>query len=256
MKEGYKCALSLMLVLTLIGGLACCDGGGGGGDNSNPVQTVVGSGNIVQETRSVTGATGVNMGSVANLTIEQGAPEELILQTDDNLLALILTDVQGGILVIRNAPGFDLQPSQTMEANLALITIDSITLSGVGSITVPDLTTTQLELTLSGVGDIEIVNLDALTSDVLISGIGDISLAGQVDDQLVTLTIGALGDYNAENLSSATVDVEIAGSGSATVRVSTTLNANITGSGSVFYHGSPDVARTGNGSGSVVQLSP
>ena len=257
MKEGYKCALGLMLVLTLIGGLACCDGGGGGGgDNSNPVQTVVGSGNIVQETRSVTGAPGVNMGSVANLTIEQGAPEELILQTDDNLLALILTDVQGGILVIRNAPGFDLQPSQTMEANLTLITIDSITLSGVGSITVPDLTTTQLELTLSGVGDIEIVNLDALTSDVLISGIGDISVVGgQVDDQLITLTIGALGDYNAENLSSATVDVKIAGSGSATVRVSTTLNANITGSGSVFYHGSPDVTRTGNGSGNVVPLS-
>jgi hypothetical protein len=254
MNEAYKGALRLMLVLTLVGGLAC--GSGGGGDNSNPVQTVVGSGNIVQETRSVTGATGVNMGSVANLTIEQGAPEELILQTDDNLLALILTDVQGGSLVIRNAPGFDLQPSQTMEARLTLISIDSITLSGVGSITVPDLTTTQFELTLSGVGDIEIINLDAQTSDVLISGLGDISVAGQVDDQIITLTSSSPGDYDAENLSSATVDVEIAGSGSATVRVSTTLDANITGSGSVFYHGSPVVTRTGTGTGSVVQLSP
>jgi hypothetical protein len=255
MKEVYKGALRLMLVLTLVGGLAC--GSGGGGDNSNPVQTVVGSGNIVQETRSVTGATGVDMGSVANLTIEQGAPEELILQTDDNLLALILTDVQGGILVIRNAPGFDLQPSQRMEAHLTLSSIDSITLSGVGSIRVPDLmTTTQLELTLSGVGDIEIFDLDAQTSDALISGIGDIVVDGQVDDQLITLTLGSIGDYDAEDLSSETVDVEIAGSGSATVRVSTTLNANITGSGSVFYHGSPVVTRTGNGSGRVVQLSP
>jgi hypothetical protein len=255
MKEAYKGALGLMLALTLIGGLACCDGGGGGG-NSNPVQTVVGSGTIVQETRSVTGATGVNMGSVADLTIEQGAPEELILKTDDNLLALILTDVQGGILVISNAPGFDLQPSQTMEANLTLSSIDSITLSGVGGITVPDLTTTQLELTLSGVGGIDIFNLDAQTSDVLIRGIGDISVDGQVDDQLITLTLGSIGDYDAGNLISASVDVEIAGGGSATVRVSTTLKANITGSGSVFYHGSPVVTRTGNGSGSVVQLSP
>jgi hypothetical protein len=39
---------------------------------------------------------------VADLTIEQGAPEELILLTDDNLLTLILTDVQNGILVIFN----------------------------------------------------------------------------------------------------------------------------------------------------------
>ena len=87
----------------------------------------------------------------SNLTIQQGAPEELILQTDDNLMALILTDVQAGILVIRNAPGFDLQPSQRMEADLTLTSIVSITLSGVGNITVPDLVTAQLELTQTGV---------------------------------------------------------------------------------------------------------
>jgi hypothetical protein len=254
MKKMRKGALGLMLVFALMGGLSC--GSGGGGDNFNPAPTVVGSGNIVQETRSVTGATGVNMGSEANLTIEQGSPEELILQTDDNLLALILTDVQGGILEIRNAPGFDLQPSQRMEANLTLVSIDSIILSGVGNITVPSLTTTQLELTLEGVGGMDILNLDAQTSDVLISGIGDISVDGQVDDQLITLTLGSIGDYNAGNLISETVDVEIAGSGSATVRVSTTLNANITGSGSVFCHGSPVVTRTGSGTGNVIQLSP
>lgn len=236
--------------------IAVIGSGGGGGSISNPVVTVVGSGNIVQETRSVTGATGVDLRGVANLTIEQGTPEELILQTDDNLMDLILTEVQGGILVIRSNSDFDLQPSQRMEANLTLTSIDSITLSGVGSITVPDLTATQLELTLSGVGGLEIVNLDAVTLDVLLSGVGDISVAGQVDDQIITLTQSSVGDYDAENLNSATVDVEIAGSGSATVRVTTTLNANITGSGSVFYHGSPVVTRTGTGSGSVVQLTP
>lgn len=255
MKEVRKGALGSMLVFALMGGLSC--GSGGGGDNFNPAPTIVGSGNIVQETRSVTGATDVELRGVANLTIEQGAPEELILQTDDNLIALILTDVQGGILVIRSDPGFTLQPSQRMEAVLRLISIDSITLSGVGNITVPDLlTTTQLDLTLSGVGAIDIFDLDAQTSDVLISGIGDIVVDGQLDDQLITLTRSSLGDYDAEDLISEIVDVTIAGSGSATVRVSTTLNANITGSGSVFYHGSPVVSRTGSGTGNVIQLSP
>jgi len=265
MKEAYKCALGLMLALILIGGLACCDGGGGGGGGgANPSTTVVGSGNIVEETRSVTGATGgVVLSGVADLTIEQGAPKELILRTDDNLMAYILTEVRGGILEIGKDPSVSLQPSRLqgtgIEADLTLSSIDSIysiTLSGVGSITVPDdLTTTQLELTKSGVGGIDIFNLDAQTLDVLISGIGGISVnGGQVDDQLITL-LGFLGDYDAGNLSSETVDVEIAGGGSATVRVSTTLNAHITGSGSVFYHGSPVVTRTGNGSGNVVQLS-
>jgi hypothetical protein len=260
MKEAYKCSLGLMLVLTLIGGLACCDGGGGDNSTSNPVTTVVGSGNIVQETRSVTGATGVHLSGVANLTIEQGAPEELILERDDNLMAHIFTEVQGGILVISKDPTVSLQPSRSqgtgIEAHLTLSSIDSITHSGVGGIMVPDLKTTQLELTKSGLGGIEIINLDAQTLDVLISGLGDISVAGQVVDQIITLDLGTLGDYKAENLSSTTVDVEIAGSRSATVRVSTTLNAEITGSGSVFYHGSPVVTRTGNGSGSVVPLPP
>ncbi len=267
MKEAYKGALGLMLVFVLVGGLACDGGGGGssGGGGANPVTTVVGSGIIVEEPRSVTGTTGgVVLSGVADLTIEQGAPEELILRTDDNLMAHILTDVRGGILEIRKDPTVSLQPSRLqgtgIEADLTLSSIDSIdsiTLSGVGGITVTDdLTTTRLELTKSGVGSIDIFNLDAQTLDVLISGIGGISVdGGQVDDQLITL-LGSLGDYDAENLSSATVDVEIAGSGSATVRVSTTLNAHITGSGSVFYHGSPVVTRTGTGTGSVVQRSP
>lgn len=264
MKEAHKCTLGLMLVLVLVGELAC-DGGGGGGGGANPNTTVVGSGNIVEETRSVTGATGgVVLSGVADLTIEQGAPEELVLRTDDNLMAYILTDVRGGILEIRKDPTVSLQPSRLqgtgIEANLTLSSIDSIfsiTLSGVGGITVTDtLTTTRLELTTSGIGGIDIFNLDAQTLVVLISGIGGISVdAGQVDDQLITL-IGFIGDYDAGNLSSETVDVEIAGGNSATVRVSTTLNAHITGSGSVFYHGSPVVTRTGNGSGNVVQLSP
>ena len=137
MKEAYKGALGLMLVFALVGGLAC-DGGGGpgapysGGPPEEP--TIVGSGNIVQETRSVTGATGVDLRGVANLTIEQGAPEELILVTHDNLMAYILTKVQGGILVISKDPTVNLQPSQSqgtgIEAHLTLSSIDSITLSG------------------------------------------------------------------------------------------------------------------------------
>ncbi len=255
MKNAYKGILGFIFVIATMGGLSCVDVSNSNSSSGSVTTTpVVGSGNIVEEFRSVTGATGVDLQAVANLTIEQGAPEELILKTDDNLLALILTDVQNGILVIRSDPSFTLQPSQRMEANLTLSNIDSITLSGVGNITVPDLVTTQIELTQSGVGDIEILNLETQALDALISGLGDISVDGQVNDQIIALI--SAGNYQTENLVSATVDAEIADSGSATVRVSTTLNADITGIGSIFYHGSPVVNRTGNGTGEIIQLSP
>ena len=166
--------------------------GGDGGDSSNSTRTVVGSGNIIEETRSVAGVTGgVVLSGIASLTIEQGAPEELILRTDDNLMAYILTEVRGGILEISKDPTVSLQPSRLqgtgIEADLTLNSInsiDSITLSGVGSIRVShDLTTPRLELTKSGVGGIHIFNLDAQTLDVMISGIGGVTVdGGQVDD--------------------------------------------------------------------------
>jgi len=254
MKNAYKGILGVIFVLATMGGLSCVDVDNSTSGSVTTTPPVVGSGNIVEESRSVTGATGVDLQSVANLKIVQGTPEELILIADDNILPLILTDVQNGILVIRSSPSFTLQPSQRMEANLTLSNIDSITLSGVGNITVPNLVTTQIELTQSGVGDIEILNLEAQALDALISGLGNISVDGQVNDQIIVLI--SAGNYQAENLVSATVDVEIADSGSATVQVSTTLNADITGTGSVFYHGSPVVNRTGNGTGSIIQLSP
>ena len=247
-----KIFLQLSAIVILISVPLSC--GDNNGDSNNSTRTVYGSGTVIQETRNVIGAMGVNMGIVANMTIEQGVPEELVLQTDDNLMAFILSDVQGETLVVSDDPGVDLEPSQRIEALLRLNNIDTIIHSGVGNITVLDLTTNQTEITLSGVGAIDISNLDVTTLDVLISGVGNVLIAGKVENQTVELI--SLGDYETENLVSTTADVDISSIGSATVQVSTTLNAHITGSGSIFYIGSPVVNRTGNGTGNVKQLSP
>ncbi len=74
-----------------------------------------------------------------------------------------------------------------MELHLQLNSIDTIIHSGVGGITVPDLTTNQIEIALSGVGDIDIFNLDAQILDMLISGIDNVSIADQVQNQTVEL---------------------------------------------------------------------
>lgn len=248
----FKKYLKLSTFVILISALLSCEDNNG--DSNNSTRKVFGSGTIIQETRNVIGAMGVNMGIVANMTIEQGVPEELILKTDDNLMAFILSAVQGEALVIYTEPGIDLEPSQTIEALLRLDNIDTIIHSGVGDITVQDITATQFDISLSGVGDIDISNLDLTTLDVLISGVGNVLITGQVENQTVALM--SLGGYEADNLVSSTADVEISSIGSATVQVSTTLNAHITGSGSIFYIGSPVVNRTGNGTGNVTQLSP
>jgi len=76
MKNAYKGILGVIFVLATMGGLSCVDV-----DNSSSgsvtTTPVVGSGNIVEEFRSVTGATGVDLQSVANLKIVQGTPEDV-----------------------------------------------------------------------------------------------------------------------------------------------------------------------------------
>ena len=254
MKILNKSVLGAMLAPIFLISIISCGGNGDGDANSNAVQEIVGSGNIVEETRGVVGATGVELSGEASLTIKQGTPEQLVLRTDDNLMSLIITEVKDNILVIGSQPNTDIEPSQTIEADLTLNTIDTINLSGVGNIASSNLTTNHLELTMTGVGDIAISNLESLTLDALISGVGDVSISGIVEDQIINFS--SIGEYKSDNLNSKTADVEVSNIGSATIRVSTSLNANITGSGSVFYHGSPAVTRTGTGSGTVVQLSP
>lgn len=228
----------------------------GGSDivRPGPAPKVYGSGTIVEETRSVIGATGVNLLGAADVDIEQGAPEQIVLRADDNLMSRIYTYVRNGVLEIAEDPNVDLEPSQTIQAEVRLSSLSSIILSGAGDIDVAALTTTNLDLTLTGAGEIDVRNLDAQTLGVLHSGVGEIRTAGDVVDQQITVT--GVGDYEGELLSSQTADVLITGVGSATLRVSTTLDVTITGSGSVYYYGDPALTTNISGTGTCTRLGP
>src|SRR5437870_5172514 len=63
-------------------------------------QTVHGSGNIVTEDRQVSGFDGVSVSGAGELIISQGNVEALRIETDDNLLPLIKSEVHDGRLLI------------------------------------------------------------------------------------------------------------------------------------------------------------
>lgn len=222
-------------------------------DNDRVTGTrVVGSGNLAQEDRAVSGFTGLVHGSIGDVDITLGAAEALTIQAEDNLLEHIETVVQGGTLRIQTESGIDLEPTLGIEFHLTVTSLDSVALVGVGDIVAPDLNSAQVTLVHGGVGGIEIDALDASDLEATVGGVGDITLAGQATRQSVL--ISGTGNYEAEGLQSTDAEVTISGLGDATVAVSGTLDATISGTGSVYYVGNPVVTSVITGIGTVGPL--
>ena len=216
------------------------------------VQTIRGSGVIVEEDRPMNGFSRIDFATIGSLNVQQGAQESLRVRGDDNLLPYITTVVSGDVLSMRTRSGFDLQQTRTIEFALTVVDLNRVDFSGVGSVQMSNLSVNDLSMSSAGVGSIECSTLDAVRLDVMMSGFGGVEVSGQVDEQVVRA--GGFGDYDAGGLESREATVTIEGSGSATVRVSDWLEVNLVGSGSVFYIGDPVVTISGSGSGRVQKI--
>ena len=60
---------------------------------------ISGNGNVVEEDRSVSGFTGVHVSSGIDVYLSEGNDFEVIVEADENLMEVILTEKQGNILV-------------------------------------------------------------------------------------------------------------------------------------------------------------
>ena len=214
------------------------------------IRTIKGSGNVVTEDRDVSGFDSVALLGFGRVIITQGDEESLTVETDDNLMQYIETEVRGGTLEL----GFTeddilLDPSDSIIFRLSLIDLAALDSSGAGKFEIEKLETDRLEVTLSGAGDIGIDSLSATDLVVTVSGAGQVELAGQVKTQEITLN--GLGNYDAPDLESQTATVRVPGAGSVAIWVLNTLDVTINGAGSVEYYGSPHVTQDISGVGKL-----
>jgi acyl carrier protein len=238
--------LSMWLALTSViaASLACAVPFG--------IRTIKGSGNVVTEERAVSGFDSVALSAFGEVIITQGDEESLTIETDDNLMPYIQTEVRNRTLEL----GFTddlrrriLVPSQSLVFRVSVIELAALNSSGAGRFEIDELDADRLEVTLSGAGDIGIDSLTASDLVVTVSGAGNIELAGQVKTQEVNLN--ALGNYVAPDLESQAATVRISGAGSASIWVHDTLDVTISGAGNVDYYGSPEVSKNISGVGKV-----
>ena len=262
--------------------------------NAGSIPEVKGSGNIVEETRPVSGVSGVDLATFGDVIIQLGEKESLRVEAEDNLIQYFKTDVRGGTLWIGTTPrNVNLRPTKPVRFFLTVKGLNEINISGSGDIQVPDLETDRFSVNIGGSGDVNMGDLNADKMEVSIggsgdvgadrvkvksfqvrvNGSGDISLAElnaddlsldvngsgnlRIDDGQVVdqeISINGSGDFRADDLPSKVVDIKIGGSGDVTVWVMDSLDARINGSGNVRYYGRPTVSTSGNGSGNLTSL--
>ncbi|MCP3977968.1 MAG: DUF2807 domain-containing protein [bacterium] len=241
--------LPLAMLIVAVG--AACDSSSSSGFTQT--ETVVGSGTIAAEDRTVSGFDSVLFAGEGSLEIEMGAVESLSITTDDNLLEYLQTDVRNGRLEIRTERGIDVMPSDGIEYSLTAIDLNEIRHTGVGEIEIDDLLMTpSLSLTLTGVGGLEATDLDVDELEIDHTGVGGFTLSGTAEMQEITLS--GVGNFDGSDLAGVDATVNFTGVGTIVVRVSGTLDVTILGDGLVQYIGDPALTIDITGTGRVEQI--
>lgn len=212
-----------------------------------------GSGHFKTEARAPGHFTGVSMGLPGSVDLRIGATEGVTIETDDNLMPLIETVVENGVLQIRtNKRNIGIEPRR-LKIVVNAKAIDRLALGGSGSIDSDALRGPKLAVDLGGSGAINIKGVESDTLSIDLGGSGDLKVNGGSASKL-SLSIAGSGDVNLGKLKAERASVNIAGSGEATISVRDTLDVSIVGSGDVKYYGDPKVSKSVMGSGTATRL--
>ena len=224
------------------------------GISSLAAAEVIGSGNVVSETRTVSGFHGVELQSSGDVAVTQGDTEGLVIEAEDNVLPLLVSTVDAnGILHLGVKPrSGSVRFNKPVIYKLAVKTLDIMKIAGSGDIHSPSLSGGHLRIELPGSGNVTVDRLKAETVAAEIEGSGNIRLAGEAHSQKIT--IGGSGDYRAKDFKTDDTSLQIDGSGNGSVWADGSLKVEINGSGDVGYRGNAKPNQHVNGSGEVHPL--
>jgi len=218
---------------------------------------------IKSETRPVAGFDRINVRYRGDVVLEQGDTEGLLIETDEELLPRITSDVQDGRLTI----GFDVlwrdwltewirlsgESEKKIRYTINMRQISGISLSGAVNLQAAQIKAEDCSISISGSGKVKIGHFEGMKLANSISGSGTIELAGSA--QRHTLHVSGSGTIKAADFVTQEADIHISGSAKAVVKVAQTLRVHISGSGDVQYVGQPQVRQHITGVGRVRQVS-
>ena len=216
-------------------------------------ETVRGNGNIISANRQIASANKIKLAGGYDVVLVKGPGASLKIEADDNLMSHIITQNEGGWLVIKSKNHERLVSDTKIKIYITTDVLEAVELAGSGDINGKDKFTggDHLEIKIAGSGNLDLdINTPSVKAEI--AGSGNITLSGETRSQLIN--IAGHGDYRAENLKAENAEIHIAGSGDVKVFADNKLDVHIAGSGTVYYKGNPSISQHIAGSGEIKQL--
>lgn len=194
----------------------------------NLIENKAGSGNIKSESRNLSGFKKVNAGGAVNVEISIQNDYSVSIETDDNLLENIKTEISGNTLKIYSEG--KISPTKAVNIKISMPAIEGLDISGASSANVPNIKADSFEIEVSG------------ASKAKISG----------EAKSLKANANGASSIDAENLKAESVDVEASGASTATVSPINELKTEVSGASNVYYTGEPEnVQQNSSGASSV-----
>ena len=176
---------------------------------------VKGSGRTASELRNLSGFKAVDVGGVFQVEITAQKDFAVEVEADDNLLQLVRTEVQNGVLKIETEQR--VSTSNPIRIRIYAPDIDSLEVSGAAKVNVNDLKNTGFTVDSSGASKIKV--------------------AGETGK--LTIDVSGATTVDAEGLRAQDATVEASGASQIDVNVSGALKADASGASKVYYFGEP-----------------
>lgn len=212
-----KATLLLMFVV-LVAAFSACHLGKG----------VQGSGNRKTEKRNLPAFKAIDTTGAYEVEVTCQKPASFEIETDDNILPLIKTEVRDGVLYVTSEESYN--PSRAVALRISLPELTAVSSRGAGQILVQD----------------------AKSDDLKIDSNGAASIKANGKVKSTAISSSGAGEIDASRLQAEKARVTVAGAASVNVYASEQLDVTISGVGKVNYSGNPKIVnKQVSGFGSV-----
>lgn len=190
---------------------------------------------VKTEKRNIGNYSSIEVGGAFEVFLTKSNEFSLVVEADENLHSLIITEVKDGVLHIRSKENICNAKAQIIR--LSLPTFNAIKASGAAELESKDaFEMEKLELSISGASEVELnVNTKLVVSKL--SGASELELAGKADTHAIDMS-GA-SELDAESFMVNKYAIECSGASECAINVSDELNVKASGASEVKYTGKP-----------------
>lgn len=195
-----------------------------------------GNGNVVTETRDISEHfTGVRGSAGLDVYLEKGSETKVVVEADENLHDLIITEVNNGFLKIRTRS--NISRAKAKKVYVTYTELDALEASsGADVIANSVVKAEKLSLSSSSGADLE-VEIDAREVTASTSSGADLKVFGRA--KYFTADASSGSDLNAKELSVQKCRAEATSGADITVNVREDLDARASSGGDIRYYGNP-----------------